>query len=33
MTGIKAFKDIDSKMHWMAKDKELKGCLLAIRKF
>ena len=31
--GIKVFKDIDSNKHWAAKDKELRGCLLAIRKF
>jgi hypothetical protein len=29
--GNKVFKDMGSNKHWTAKDKELKGCLLAIR--
>ena len=33
LMGIKVFKDIYSNKHWAAKDRELKGCLLAIRKF
>jgi hypothetical protein len=31
--GIKVFKDTDSNKHWAAKDRELKECLFAIRKF
>jgi hypothetical protein len=27
------FKDTDSNKHWAAKDRELKECLFAIRKF